>query len=61
MNPLFFLTILVVGFAGYKLGQFITFRDLSRERNTNIRQSIQDNASGTPVGNQVAREMGIQL
>lgn len=61
MNPLFILTILVVGFTGYKLGQFITFRDLSHERNTNIRQSIQDNASGTPIANRVAREMGIEL
>jgi len=83
MNPLFWLTLLVATFTAYKVGHFVTFRNLrlaadelmAKAEADNKRwkaaqekmaakiatQAIEDNATGSPIGAGLAREMGIEL
>lgn len=61
MNELFWLTIAVTAFVFYHLGQFVTLRNLKSAADKLIEQMHQDNQTGNPIGESLAREMGIEL
>ena len=61
MNPLFWLTIVVTAFTAYKVGKFVTIRDLKIAADKLMVEIHQDNKTGNPIGAGLAREMGIEL
>ena len=61
MNPLFWLTNLVIAYTAYSLGRFITIRNLRIAANKLMEEMHQDNQTGTPIGASLAREMRIEL
>ena len=61
MNPLFWLTIVVTAFTAYKVGHFVTIRNLKIAAEDLVNQMHQDNKTGNPIGAGLAREMGIEL
>ena len=79
MNPLFWLTIVVTSFTAYKVGHFVTLRnlkiaadklmaDITADNQKNkvaqekiATQALEDNATGSPIGVSLARELGVEL
>ena len=61
MNPLFWLTLLVTTFVAYHVGSFITIRNINSSAEELMAQMNADNATGSPIGAGLAREMGIEL
>ena len=61
MNPLFWLTLLVATFTAYHVGAFITLRNIKIAAEELMAQVTADNATGSPIGAGLAREMGIEL
>jgi hypothetical protein len=61
MNPLFWLTVLVTAFTAYKVGHFVTLRNLRIAADKLMADIMADNKTGAPIGAGLAREMGIEL
>jgi hypothetical protein len=61
MNPLFWLTIVVTAFTAYKVGHFVTLRNLRIAADKLMADIMADNKTGNPIGAGLAREMGIEL
>jgi len=61
MNPLFWLTIVVTSFIAYKVGHFVTLRNLKIAADKLMADITADNQTGSPIGAGLAREMGIEL
>ena len=61
MNPLFWLTIVVTAFTAYKVGHFVTLRNLRIAADKLMADIMADNKTGAPIGAGLAREMGIEL
>jgi hypothetical protein len=61
MNPLFWLTIVVTAYTAYKVGHFVTLRNLRIAADKLMADIMADNKTGNPIGAGLAREMGIEL
>lgn len=55
------ITLLVVALASFLLGRFIENRAWTTEIDKLQAEREADLATGTPIGSQLAREMGIEL
>ena len=61
MNPLFWLLLAITAVVAYHVGVFITLRDLRISAEELMDQMHKDNQTGNPIGESLAREMGIEL
>lgn len=61
MNPLFWLTLAVTAGVAYRVGKFITLRDIKTAADELVAQITAGYKTGNPIGAGLAREMGIEL
>jgi len=61
MNPILWLPLAFTAVVAYHVGVFITLRNLRVAAEELIGQMHQDNQTGNPIGESLAREMGIEL